>query len=377
MLRKLFTATDEANWIIAELIRYTSLTTKEVLTFSDFVILLRTASLSLPIETALGKQGIPYRMVGGKKFYDRAEIKILLDYMRVICHPSHNEALARIINQPRRSIGDQTVKVLHQEAVTAQQTLWEHIQDRVQGRKAFRTKLSRAADTGLTKFFDIIESAREKLANSQGAFSICKLLDFIVARLEFRVHLKKEYPEDIEEVRWANVDELRAQATEIDNELEKSQYDINGLPELPDVEQRTTGSPLEEALSNFLSNVTLEKELDNKRVTSEEEQSQPKVTISTIHAAKGLEWPVVFIPSVYQGSIPHSRAEDHDEERRLLYVAMTRAKALLNLSCPTRNSWKDGTEISHFLTDEKVVSCLDKQGPSLHANMVWDLCEIL
>ena len=109
---------------------------------------------------------------------------------------------------------------------------------------------------------------------------------------------------------------------------------------IEDLEQ-TTSTVAEEALSKFLANVALATEIQREDESDEGSSTpQSRVTISTIHAAKGLEWPVVFIPSAYEGSIPHCRAEDTDEERRLLYVAMTRAQALLYMSCPVKNSQK-------------------------------------
>ena len=110
------------------------------------------------------------------------------------------------------------------------------------------------------------------------------------------------------------------------------------LPSIEGLEQRSIAAA-EETLSKFLANVALATEIQREDESDESNNTpQYRVTISTIHAAKGLEWPVVFIPSAFEGSIPHSRAEDTNEERRLLYVAMTRAQALLYISCPMKNS---------------------------------------
>ena len=115
VLRKLPSAATEATWIVSE-IRRSAHVTGNLLTCSDFAILIRSAALSRHIETAMGKVGMPYRMVGGYRFFDRVEVKVLLDYLRTICQPDNSDALARIINIPSRRIGESTIKALLEEA---------------------------------------------------------------------------------------------------------------------------------------------------------------------------------------------------------------------------------------------------------------------
>ncbi len=339
VLRKLPSAEIEASWIISEIVRSIGMT-GELLAYSDFAILLRSASLSRTIESAMGKAGLPYRMVGGQRFFDRFEIKILLDYLRVISQPDNNDALVRIINVPPRSLGATTVKALLEEAEAKGKSLWTLSQDMIQGHITPNTKVSKPAEQRLSSLINIILTARQKILDTITHFSPEELLKYIMKKLDFKAYLEKAHENDCE-ARWANVEELLAQASDnamtVDEESAVFRSGEESLPRIEGLEQKQ-GNVAEEALSKFLANVALATELQREDESEEGETSNARVIISTIHAAKGLEWPVVFIPSAYEGSLPHSRAEDTNEERRLLYVAMTRAQALLYMSCPTRNS---------------------------------------
>ncbi|KAI7969824.1 hypothetical protein EIK77_006772 [Talaromyces pinophilus] len=368
VLRKLPTAAAEAQWMVTEIKRCITLT-GQLLKPSDFAILLRSAALSRQIESELGKQGIPYRMVGGSRFFDRVEIRLLLDYLRIISHPENDDALARIINVPTRKIGDETLKSLTSGAESAKLPLWTFIKDVVQGRRSCQKNLSKAASIGLSVLVGLIEAARQKLYDCMDESSPRILLEFVISKLGFREYLTATYPLD-EENRWANVEELLAQAG--DSSTSDFQRD-DVLPEIEGLEQQQ-GHIGEEALSRFLANVALSTEV----TTEEGDQPQEKVTISTIHAAKGLEWPVVFVAAVYEGIIPHSRAEDSDEERRLLYVAMTRAQALLYLSLPRRDS-KNGeeTRTSSFLPPSIVEAKFRAVGPKFVDKTIFAIADIL
>ncbi len=337
VLRNVPSAEVEALWIVSEIERCTILT-GGLLTRSDYSILLRSAALSRHIESAMGRAGIPYRMVGGQKFFDRLEIKVLLDYLRVISQPANNDALARVINVPLRGLGPATIKALLEAAETASITLWNLIRNIIQGGTVQNIKISKQANQGLSSLFRIILFAKNRLSDANDPYSPELLLRYLTVKLDFERHIKKNYEQDYD-TRWANVEELFAQASdyEILTEVDMAQ-DADVLPDIEGIPKLKT-SPSEETLSKFLANVALATEIQREE-ESEDGIATPqcRVTISTMHAAKGLEWPVVFIPSAYEGSIPHSRAEDTNEERRLLYVAMTRAQALLYISCPTKNS---------------------------------------
>ena len=377
VLRRLPSSEIEASWIVSEMLRMISLT-GHMLAFSDFSILLRSAALSRQVESAMGRAGIPYRMVGGQRFFDRIEIKIALDYLRVLSQPNNNDALSRIINIPTRGIGATTAKSLLEEAESKKVNLWSHIRDAFQGRQNVRTKISKAAEQGLGSLINIVLTARSNLLDSTKPQSPEDLLRYIIKKLGFQSYLEKNYPND-HETRWANVEELVAQAAEypvlrVEGSIEE--VDSDHLPSIEGLEQ-DRGHAGEEALSKFLANVALATELQRDDEDTKELKTQSQVTISTIHAAKGLEWPVIFVPSTYEGSIPHSRAEDNDEERRLLYVAMTRAQALLYMSCPLKNSQREETALSQFLSTKKVGRHFVNKGPAISSDTVNDISRIL
>ena len=355
VLRKLPNAKFEADWIITEIKRLIALS-GGMLSLSDFAILLRTATLSRNIEAAFGKAGLAYRMIGGKKFFDRVEIKLLIDYLRVIDSPAHSEAVERIINEPSRQIGEKTVESLRQEAQSNGQSLWDFVRKIAQGQCKYTTKLSAPAMKGLEQFHDVIASARNKIEKEPTA--LADLIKLVINKLSFEKYLKKKYPEDYEG-RWANVEELMAQATDASTQPEEKPIrEDEGLPPVEGTEVVD-----ESPLTAFLANVALSAATDQK--AGEDEQA-PQATVSTLHAAKGLEWPVVFIPACYKGSIPHSRAEDNDEERRLLYVGMTRAQVLLSMTFPLRGSAQnEGPELSPFLSEPGMSNFFEEHGPSI------------
>lgn len=368
VLRRLTGAYKEAEWIVMEIQRCVGMT-GNMLDLGDFAILLRSAALSRLIETALGKAGIAYRMVGGLRFYDRVEVKTLLDYLRVINQPENNDALARIINTPSRRVGESTIKSLLEEADKTKVTLWSLILGTVQGEKAAITKLQKPAEQSLARFVNLILMARKKLSGpASERASTVDIMNYIIEKTNYERWLE-ETRGDVSKAQWDNVQELITQATDF-QDLVSAGYEDESLPEIDGLEQQKDDNHL----SKFLANVALASE-----VKSEEDEGGPKaqVTISTIHAAKGLEWPVVFIPAVYNGSIPHSRAEDTSEERRLLYVAMTRAKALLYMSCPLKNSQSEKTLLCPFLSEKTLDRHLEKRGPTLTAPTVQSISAIL
>lgn len=370
-LRHLVSPTTEARWIVEEIQRIKALTAG-LLSYSDFSILLRSSPLSLQIERALGQAGVPYRMVAGTKFFDRAEIKIVLDYLRVISQPEHNDAVSRVINVPSRKVGESTVKGLLEEAESKKITLWKLVLDHSQGRRSARFKVSTQAEKGLGQFVDVILSSREKLLPGNGDTSnLFELIKHVINKISFESYLKQTHKENWQD-RWANVEELISQATQMATQIANGEeVSDDALPVVEGIEQRQDTAA--DILSKFLANVTLSSAAD------QEGADLDQVTVSTIHAAKGLEWPVVFIPAVYDGSIPHSRADDHDEERRLLYVGMTRAQGLLYLSCPYKQSGHEETTLSKFVSDRRIQKLFSERGPDLafKRSTIPDLARIL
>lgn len=330
VLRKLSSSATEGEWIVQEIKRAVMMF-GGMLKYEDVAILLRSASLSRHIESALGKAGVAYRMIGGHKFYERKEIKVLVDYLRVVYQPDNNDAVARIINVPRRGIGETTVKSLLEEAEQAKMTVWsvicKHCRGERQAKANIRSKMEQKLSGELVRIVSNLRQRAEAITQSS-PFTLVNLVEQLISQLNFKKHLEEEFNIDHEQ-RWANVQEFVNLVGDFMRDF--GSLDDDALPEVADLEQTRN----ENMLGKFLANISLAS--DAQRDGAEHDKSS-LVTISTIHAAKGLEWPVVFVPSVYNGSIPHNRSEDVDEERRLLYVAMTRAQLFLYLSCPLYGS---------------------------------------
>ena len=375
ILRKLPNAYGEAEWLVSEIVRTRCLSGK-MLEFGDYAILLRSASLSRVIETALGNTGIPYRMVGGSRFYDRVEIKLLIDYLRVIHQPANNEVIERILNVPSRRIGESTVKKLQEEAQTKSTAIWDLILGITQDRGSSNTKISGPARKGLTSFVDIISSGQEKIQSGPDSQPpLVSLVNFVAEKISLETFLKSKYPEKEDfDNRWANVEEFMTLVKEVgkpDRLKELAQDD--DLPPIEGLEQSSSSN--QDVLSVFLNNISLTASPSQSGEKPSDKVHQ--VTVSTIHAAKGLEWPIVFIPACFNGIIPHSRADDDDEERRLLYVGMTRAQALLYLSYPVSNNQGDGTSASSFLSEPGVDKFFEIHGPSLPPKATEGLAKVL
>ncbi|EFX05948.1 ATP-dependent DNA helicase [Grosmannia clavigera kw1407] len=384
VLRRLEDAHKEANWIVSE-IRRAMLMCGKLLDHSDVAVLVRSAALSRPIEAALNKEGVPYRMIGGRKFFDRAEIKLLLDYLRVIYQPDNNEALSRVINVPRRGVGVNSLKSMLEQAECEKISLWTLVTGYLRGDRQVQVNLKNAEKrlnegllglvNGIRANTDTGEETRDDQPRKK-TFTLIQIIESILVRLNFRDYIEKTYaPED--EARWANVDEFKNLAREFMakvGELEEEDQ----LPEVEGEEQEKETS----VLGKFLATVSLVSDADK----ASEDDKKPMVTISTIHAAKGLEWPVVFIPAAYDGSLPHSRSEDTDEERRLLFVAMTRAKCLLNISYSVRSiHWRENDDqgrdnyeqdLSMFLCPVPS-ACFAEKGPSYDRGLLEEIGEIL
>ncbi|KAF3762063.1 ATP dependent DNA helicase activity protein [Cryphonectria parasitica EP155] len=355
-LRRLKSSADEASWIVSE-IRRTQMMSGRMIGPEDIAILLRSASLSRHLETSLGKAGIAYRMVGGFKFYERAEIKVLLDYLRVIHQPENNDALARIINVPKRGLGDATIKALLEEAERSSLSLWNLLTRHCRGDRAAKTSIKKTVEQRISGelirlVLDIQKKARQP--TDQCPYTLVDIIDDVLARLSFEKYLQDSYRDEYEQ-RWANVQEFRALGSDF---IGDGNIDVeDDLPEIDGLHQTKD----DDVLARFLANVSLASDAQNK---GQDQASTPMVTISTIHAAKGLEWPVVFIPAAYNGSIPHMRSDDTDEERRLF--------------CPLVSTSYGGqaeVELSTFL--EPVAKLFGRIGPELECHRLEMIGRIL
>ena len=267
--------------------------------FGDMAILYRTNAQSRVLEEALIKRALPYTMVGGTKFYDRKEIKDVLAYLRVLYNPFDDLSLLRIINVPKRSIGATTVAKLQEYA-------------RANGTSLFMT---------LTQLH-LIDSIKEKTKEKLEEFGI--LIFTLVSEMENRTVL------DILESILDRTGYLAQLEESTDPQDQARAENIGELLSVAKDFQDTNPSG---TVEDFLEQVALVNDVDSF------EQEESKVTLMTLHAAKGLEFPIVFLCGLEEGLFPHSRTlmnpEEIEEERRLAYVGITRAEKELYISNAT------------------------------------------
>ncbi len=270
--------------------------------YKDFLILYRTNAQSRVFEEALIADGIPYRVVGGVGFYARAEIKDVIAYLRYIVNPADALAFKRIVNVPRRGIGQQTLAALVQAANAKGLSVGEAIFDSELLKEAVPKKLKE-----LERFAELIRTFRERAEDLSVA-------DLLVSVMEDSGYVR----------------ELQAEETH------DARARIENLQELIGVAREYEGGEPEATLSGFLTNVALISDLD----ALDPESSY--VTLMTMHGAKGLEFSHVFLTGLEEGVFPHSRAltdvTELEEERRLAYVGITRAMDRLFLSYAQRRA---------------------------------------
>ncbi|KDR76278.1 hypothetical protein GALMADRAFT_225966 [Galerina marginata CBS 339.88] len=300
---------DEADFIADEIKRCTA-NMGGVLKWGDFVILLRFNALSRPIESALQKCGIPCRILGGHKFFERMEVKDLLAYLQLADNPSFNPAFIRAVKVPARGMGDKSLSEVASQAQRLKISQLELVE------KIYDNKVPDIKPSVKKKIVSFVKTIRSLRKLDEDKCSPSDMLRKLVDMINYEDHLKKTQQDW--ESRWENVQELITFASEVEAEAQKQKTQPAEGPSNAVIEERSV-------LRDFLQASMLSSEGDNET----EDESKEKVTLSTCHAAKGLEWPVVMIPAVDQDTFPFYRTEDIDEERRLLYVACTRAQALL------------------------------------------------
>ena len=273
--------------------------------YSDFAILYRTNAQSRSFEEQMRKDGIPYRIYGGLSFYQRKEIKDVIAYFRVVANPDDEEALRRIINYPARGIGDTTVGKIVETASLHGVSLWSVVRQPM----VFDLKLSKGTLTKLDAFRQLVEGWSARMEQED----VYELGHSIIMESGISKDIySSNNPEDLS--RQENLEEFLGGMQEF-VETRKEE----------DREQETT-------LSDFLQEVALLTDLD-----SEGDEDQPKVSLMTIHSAKGLEFPTVFVVGLEENIFPSplctGNMRDLEEERRLLYVAITRAEKHCILTC--------------------------------------------
>jgi DNA helicase-2/ATP-dependent DNA helicase PcrA len=345
---------DEAIFVVHEIKR---LADEEKLAYHDVAVMYRTNAQSRPIEEALVRRGIPYRLVGGTRFYERREVKDLLAYLRVIQNPFDAVAMMRIINRPGRGIGGKTLSEINRlarERTVPPYAILQMIADAERDRPEYGLNATndseptlpaahpevskdgaggpRSAYPGLDHPFQkrtvgalmrFLGLLNELIALSK-TNSLSALLDAVIDRTDYKPHIMSD-PDG--EERWENVQQLRVVAAQYD-ELKP-----------------------EHALASFLEDVALITDVD------EYDEKADSVTLITLHAAKGLEFPAVFMIGMEEGILPHIRSleagnpAELEEERRLCYVGMTRAKRHLYLVRAFRRAFSGHNPASRFLAD--------------------------
>ncbi|MHB8393364.1 MAG: ATP-dependent helicase [Candidatus Dormibacteria bacterium] len=262
--------------------------------FGEMAVLYRTNAQSRSFEEVLLRAGVPYRLVGGVRFYQRKEVKDVLAYLRLLLYRQDRVAFERVVNVPKRGIGSQSLQQLMRVAQERSVGYWELLAD--PGSAGIRGQ----AASGLTRFGRTVE----EVFDWGVSWPLVQVFDRLVELTGYRSYLRDGTPEG--EERWANVMELRGLAAELGDQ------------------------PMLDSLPAFLEQVALAGEGDQL------EEGLRAITLITLHQVKGLEFPVVFVTGVEEGLLPHVRSLDTvaemEEERRLLYVGMTRAKRLLYLS---------------------------------------------
>lgn len=280
---------DEANFIAREIMSMA----EQGRGFRDFSILYRLNAQSAVIESALLASGIPYTIVGGTRFTDRKEIKDIMAYLSILDNPSDTLRLKRIINEPKRGIGAATISTVEEISDVLEVEIFEVI------READKyAPLSKKA-ASLLKFAYVIDSLIEDMES----VPLDEMIDKILEKTGYEDMLKAEGVQG--ETRLENIKELKSQIKRYQDETEDS------------------------SLSGFLEEMALYTELDSY------DESKDKVTLMTLHSAKGLEFPVVFMPGMEEGLFPSARSfgitKELEEERRLCYVGITRARQELFL----------------------------------------------
>ncbi|MCI8310353.1 MAG: DNA helicase PcrA [Clostridia bacterium] len=283
---------DEANFVVQKII---SLKSSEYYKNSDFAVLYRMNSQSRSIEDILRREDIPYKIIGGLKFYERKEIKDIIAYLRLIQNTNDNLSLSRIINEPKRGIGNTSISNIEQIANDNGVSMFDIIR--------------KARDYGLTRvyantreFVELIEDLHSK----KDEMKISDLIKQTLQRSGYTQSLKNENTIEAEN-RIENLDEFLTVACEFEEQMADS------------------------SLEEFLEGITLSSDIDNL------EEGEETVTLMTLHSAKGLEFPVVFLVGMEEGIFPGYKSigesKELEEERRLCYVGITRAKENLFMTC--------------------------------------------
>ncbi|MEA3339520.1 MAG: UvrD-helicase domain-containing protein [Chloroflexota bacterium] len=315
VVREAFDQNDEARFVVDTI---ASLTAQAGIRPGDCAVMYRTNAQSRALEDTFVRAGLPYRLVGATRFYARREIKDVIAFLRLAHNPAEGVSMARVINVPRRGIGKKTVAVLESTARERECSVYKVLEE-IPNPKSQIPNLGTRAKRALAPFLKMVEgwvAARESTTTAQ-------LIDRVLEDTRYADYVRDGSEEGDD--RWANVQELR----------------------------NVTADYEELTLTDFLADVALVSDVDS---LGGEEVDAP--TLLTLHSAKGLEFPVVFIVGLEEGILPHSRSLDDPEqmaeERRLMYVGLTRAEDRLFLTYAfrrTRYGESEYPDASRFLDD--------------------------
>ncbi len=295
--------------------------------FKDFAVIYRTHTQARVIEDALIKYGYPYRIYGGLRFYERKEIKDTLAYLRLLVNPQDDVSLARIINEPKRSIGASTLKKLEEAAMLGGCSLYQ-----VLDKPEVLDTLTPSAKKSVTKFFEMMEALKIKSREAV----IPELLENLWIMTGYQKHLQENDPISAE-ARLENLQEFVAAAAEFETNQKAAMELLESNPQTEEYDEFWFNPEDKTAmLENFLAQISLSTDMDNW------DDESGSITLLTMHATKGLEFPVVFMVGLEEKIFPHSRSfldeAEMEEERRLCYVAMTRARERLYITRAQRRN---------------------------------------
>ena len=299
--------------------------------YKDFAVLYRANAQSRSVEDALNRSQIPYNIYGGTKFYERKEIKDLIAYLRVIQNPQDDISIKRIINVPRRGIGLRTIEKIEDRASLKQESIYSVLID-----IETNSEISTKARNSISEFVDNVIGT---LRTMREVYPVSKLIEKVIESIDYYGYIDELYKGDKEEAeeRKDNVKEFISVAMEFEQNSE------------------------EKDLETFLTGVALTSE-------SSEEEEIDKVSLMTIHTSKGLEFPVVFIVGMEDGLFPIARAvrsmsdSEIEEERRLCYVGITRAKEILYLTLTQKRTLygKTNPSIASRFMEELPKECIER-----------------
>lgn len=331
----------EARWIVYQIETLLSLP-GQPLRHEDIAILFRAAYQTRAVEQELTRRGIPYLMLRGKAFWDRKEVVVFMDYLRVVSNENDRLALVRTLNYPKRGIGEKAMKIIEHElqnsANLVHQTLVEFCKS---GQLPSKTK------EGLSAYLGLIERCRGHLDHYEMTHDK-SLLERLSSELLRGSGLQSEFEDDSNKV--LNIAEVQRQLLEFEPQDEQIELFVGGS-------EADQGDDPFNHIQKFVQAIGL---FESEESAQSKEKTTSKITLSTIHGSKGLEWHAVFVPGLSEGVLPAGFAitdnseQSADEERRCFYVATTRAKTLLYISSYTEEEGKWGRKpieaVSRFLT---------------------------